>query len=291
MLTFKKQLKKGNMNSRNPASDKPHKITILGSGTSTGIPLVGCQCPVCISDNPKNKRLRTSIYLETALGKRILIDTTPDLRTQLLAHKINHVDAVIITHEHADHLHGIDDLRPLCFSRVPEKIPIHVAKPVVQTISDRFPYIFRPKQPILGGGIPLLDLLPVEEGKKEIQGEMFFFFMLPHGPGKTLGFTHGKFAYLIDCHVVPDKIVEMLRQYKLDFILIDCVRRQAHQTHLNVDKAFDYLRRIAPKRAGLIHMAHQLDHQVLLEEAKDFFDFPVFPVYDGQQINYLDGEI
>ena len=276
---------------QNQSRDKLHKVTILGSGTSTGIPLVGCRCPVCLSDNPKNKRLRTSVYLETAYGKRILVDTTPDLRVQLLTYKIHQLDAVIITHEHADHLHGIDDLRPLCFGRPPKRIPVHAAKSVVETITDRFPYIFRPRQPVIGGGIPLLDLHSMEEGKKKIQEEQFSFFMLPHGVGETMGFIHGKFAYLIDCHVVPDKVVERLRELELDFMLIDCVRRQAHQTHLNVEKAFDYIKRISPKRAGLIHMAHQLDHQVLQKEAEVFFDFPVFPVYDGQKIDYLDGKI
>ena len=274
---------------QNQSRDKLHKITILGSGTSTGIPLVGCNCSVCLSNDLKNKRLRTSIYLSTLRGKQILIDTTPDLRTQLLTHKINRVDAVIITHEHADHLHGIDDLRPLCFIPPSKRIPIYTANSVAGTITDRFPYIFKPQKTVIGGGIPLLDLYPVNEGKKSIQGEEFSFFMLPHGAGKSMGFIHGKFAYLIDCHVIPDKIVEKLRKLKLDFMLIDCVRRQVHQTHLNVELAFNYIKRISPKRAGLIHMAHQLDHYKLEKEADDFFDFPVFPVYDGQQIDYLNG--
>ena len=274
------------MNIQNQARDKLHKMTILGSGTSTGIPLVGCRCHVCLSDNPKNKRLRTSIYLETACGKRILIDTTPDLRTQLLNHNIDQVDAVIITHEHADHLHGIDDLRPLCFKGPSKRIPIYLEDSIAETVANRFPYIFKSKRPVIGGGIPLLNLHPVKEGKQNILGEEFFFFMLPHGIGKTMGFIHGKFAYLIDCHVIPDKVIEKLEGLGLDFILIDCVRRQVHQTHLNVEKAFHYIKRIAPKRAGLIHMAHQLDHELLQKEAEDYFDFPVFPVYDGQQIDY-----
>ncbi|MCY4523981.1 MAG: MBL fold metallo-hydrolase, partial [Halobacteriovoraceae bacterium] len=132
----------------------------------------------------------------------------------------------------------------------------------------------------------LLDLFSIDEEEREILGENFSFFMLPHGPGKTMGFIHGKFAYLIDCHVIPKKLIERLRGLELDVLLIDCVRREAHQTHLNVEKAFFYIEKIAPKRAGLIHMAHQLDHEDLLGEAENFFDFSVFPVYDGQQLYY-----
>lgn len=270
------------------------QVTILGSGTSMGVPMVGCHCSVCRSSDPKNKRLRTSLYLQTAKrGLRILVDTTPDLRAQLLTHRIERVDAVIITHGHADHIHGIDDLRPLCFvgpsssspphPPPPRKIPLFTSKRTAESLMNRFSYIFP------GSDLSLLDLHILEEGphSQEILGESFHFFLLPHGPvGTAMGFLHGKFAYLIDCHEIPEPTLKRLREAKLDLLIIDCVRHAPppHPTHLTVEKTFSYIERIAPQRAGLIHMGHQLEHHALAEETRKAFDFPVFPVYDGLQL-------
>ena len=135
-----------------------NKIIILGSGTSTGVPTSANHWGVCDPLNKKNYRLRTSILLETKHGQNILVDTTPDLRQQCLSNAINKIDSVIITHNHADHLHGLDDVRPFCYGPPTKHIPLYTSSDGAQEIRQRFPYIFNPKQVSLGGGIPLIDL-------------------------------------------------------------------------------------------------------------------------------------
>ena len=197
-----------------------NQILVLGSGTSTGVPMVGCYCKVCTSPSSYNKRLRASILMQTATDRSILVDTTPDLRTQLLSHQIDSIDQVIITHEHADHLHGIDDLRPLCFKKPPKRIPIHAPPQLSDIMHNRFPYIFTPEKvfkdanPIYGGGIPLLDLFTMPSiqldagiSTYEVAGEEISIFGLPHGQFINLGFVHQSFAYLIDCHEIPQNIL------------------------------------------------------------------------------------
>jgi len=259
-----------------------NSITVLGSGTSTGIPMLGCKCDVCKSQDVKNKRLRSSILLQIDEVK-ILVDTTPDLRTQFLNNDIDDIDAVIITHDHADHLHGIDDLRPLCFEH---PLSIYTSKNCEKDIKTRFPYMFKEKHPD-AGSIPVISLETVELGKSfDIKGVSFEFFLLPHGPFTTLGFVQGGFAYLIDCSDIPPSTLQLLKEKNLELLIIDCVQRPPHKTHLNVDKAFNFIREISPKQAGLIHMGHGLEHEKLAKEAKDNFDFPVFPLYDKLKLNY-----
>jgi phosphoribosyl 1,2-cyclic phosphate phosphodiesterase len=257
-------------------------ITVLGSGTSTGIPMLGCKCDVCKSPHVKNKRLRSSILLQVGETK-ILVDTTPDLRTQFLDNDIDDVDAVIITHDHADHLHGIDDLRPLCFDH---PLSIYTSCNCEKDIKSRFPYMFKEKHPD-AGSIPVIDLKTVKLGERfEIKGIPFEFFLLPHGPFTTLGFIQGSFAYLIDCSDIPEDTLNLLREKNLDLLIIDCVQKQPHKTHLNLEKCFKFIEDIAPRQAGLIHMGHGLEHASLAQKAKDSFKFPVFPLYDGLKINY-----
>ncbi|MEX1100239.1 MAG: MBL fold metallo-hydrolase, partial [Bacteriovoracaceae bacterium] len=178
-----------------------NEVVALGTGTSTGIPMVGCKCSVCLSTNPKNHRFRASIALKTSSHKTIIVDVTPDLRSQLLQNKIDQCDACIITHEHADHVHGIDDLRPLSFDKE-SPIPVYTWNSCAEHLSEKFPYIFQADKlfrfkPVLGGGIPKLSLHTVGE-KALIAGEEFEFYLLPHGHTKTLSFLHKKFAYAID---------------------------------------------------------------------------------------------
>ncbi len=264
-----------------------NKLTILGTGTSVGIPQVGCSCLVCTSLDHRDQRLRTSVYLETKNGQRILVDTTPDLRTQLLENKISAIDFAIITHEHADHLHGLDDLRPLCFGPPPKEIPVFTNANTKAGIEARFPYIFFHKGPILGGGIPRLRLEAVALEKDiTLLGEDFFFFNYPHGHAETMGFVLGDLAYIVDCHSLPLHIVKFLKEKKLKFLVIDCLQRKAHSTHLTVEKCFEYVREIKPEKTGLIHISHDLSHSVLKELAMREFGESVFPLYDGQKIFY-----
>ena len=263
-------------------------VTILGSGTSTGIPMVGCACTVCTSLDHRDQRLRTSIFIQTKKGQKILIDTGPDLRTQLLRNKITNIDFAIITHEHADHLHGIDDLRPFCFGPPAREIPIFTNTSTKKNIEERYPYIFSPSsKPAVGGGIPKLNLIEVEmEKTTTINGEDFYFFSFPHGYGETMGFIHEGFAYVVDCMEIPDHLVKILRDRKIKLLIINCLQRKSHTTHLTVEKCFEYIHKIKPDQAGLIHMGHDLSHRMLSEFALKEFGKNVFPLYDEQKIFY-----
>jgi phosphoribosyl 1,2-cyclic phosphate phosphodiesterase len=265
---------------------KQNTIIALGTGTSTGIPMIGCVCSVCTSLDHRDQRLRSSLYLETKKGQQILIDTGPDLRQQFLTNKISAIDFAIITHEHADHLHGIDDLRPLCFGPPPKEIPIYTNEVTKTAIEARFPYIFNyGGKPIIGGGIPRLNLVAVElEKNVMINGEEFFFFNYPHGYGVTMGFIHDTFAYVVDCYELPEHLIKILKEKKLKLLIIDCLQRKPHATHLTVEKCFDYINQIKPERAGLIHMGHDLSHKNLESMARKEFGESVFPLYDQQKL-------
>ncbi|MGZ3789853.1 MAG: MBL fold metallo-hydrolase [Bacteriovorax sp.] len=272
-------------------SNNQNTMIALGTGTSTGIPMIGCRCLVCTSKDHRDKRLRTSIYIETARGKKILVDTTPDLRTQLLREQISEIDFVIMTHDHADHLHGIDDLRPMTFGSPSREIPLYSNRVTKENIEERFKYIFSKtdllKYPILGGGIPRLSLNEVELEKNIlIQGEQFFFFNYPHGHGITMGFVHEQMAYIVDCMEIPEHILKVLENKKLKLLVLDCLKRGAHSTHLTVDKSFDYIRRINPERCGLIHMGHDLSHRELMRLSSAEFGKKVFPLYDQLKMIY-----
>ncbi len=277
---------------------KKNKILILGSGTSTGIPMINCQCDVCNSKNKKNQRLRTSIYMTTVNQTNVLIDTSTDLRYQSIKNKLSRIDAVLITHSHADHIHGIDDLRQFCFSQEKNKIPIYASSETAIFLKDRFPYIFKKekiffnKKPILGGDIPNLSLKILNTKKTKLHQQFiahnkFKFCLLPHThTEETLGIIHSKFAYLPDCHDIPPPIVKALRAMKLDLLIIDCLQTKPHRTHLSVDQCFNFIQQIRPAQAGLIHMNHQLDHKYLEKISKKTFSYPVGPCFDGQEFYY-----
>ena len=267
-------------------------ITVLGTGTSTGVPTLGCRCPVCVSTNPKNKRFRTSIYIETTGGKKILVDTTPDLRSQLLINQISQVDATIITHDHADHVNGIDDLRPFCFLEN-KSIPIYTTRPYMDHLTTRFPYIFQAdklyseERPHLGGGLPKLNLCEIVPSQKSlVVGEEFQFFTVPHGYGETVCFIHQKFGYIIDCHEIPDAVINEFKKAKLDILIIDCLKKAAHKTHLSLTQSEHYLAQIDAKFTGLIHMAHNFDHEQLSLEMKQKYGEKVSPLFDTEKLEY-----
>lgn len=266
-------------------------VTILGSGTSTGIPMLGCNCAVCTSPNPFNTRLRTSFLLTTKSNKKILIDTTPDFRTQALRAKISHIDFCILTHEHADHVHGIDDLRPFCFSSEDKSINIYTHEECAKNLTTRFDYIFDDQyfnqaKPILGGGIPRLQLNTISNflTPVTIQDEVFHFFLLPHGHGKTMGFTYEKLAIVIDCHEVPEEVLAFLKAQNLEVLIIDCVKEGHHSTHLSLDKSFSYSKTIGAKHTYFIHMSHHLEHEYLQKKCEEISEVSCSPAYDTMHI-------
>lgn len=267
-----------------------NKITILGSGISTGVPILGCNCHVCQSNDMRNKRLRTSALLTTARGKKILIDTSPDLRTQLLPLGIDHLDAVIITHDHADHTHGMDELRPLTFRRK-DPLMVFASHETAQSLTEKFPYIFNRRKafaekPIIGGGIPLLDLMVLGEEERLIEAESMRFRFLSHGYVKTLLVQHEKMAYIVDCQEVPETILEELRKLELEVLVIDCLRPDPHETHLHLDLSLEYIERIKPKLALLTHLGHEWDYVELLKELHRRGAKNVIPALDGQSFLY-----
>ena len=267
-----------------------NKITILGSGTSTGVPILGCKCQVCQSNDIRNKRFRTSAVLELPNNKKILIDASPDLRTQLLLNKIDRLDAVIITHDHADHTHGMDDLRPFGL-KSKQALPVYSTQQAAHDLKRKFPYIFDRQQyfsnkVILGGGIPLLDQFPIEEGMVNILDHEFEFFFMPHGHEETIGIRHGKLAYVVDCREIPKNITDRLSNAELEIMVIDCLRPTPHQTHLHLDLALDYIQKIRPKMAVLTHMGHEWDYLELTEELRRRGVKNTFPATDGASFLY-----
>lgn len=267
-----------------------NKITILGSGTSTGVPILGCNCQVCQSNDVRNKRLRTSALLQFPSEKNLLIDASPDLRTQLLNKKIEQVHGVIITHDHADHTHGMDDLRPYGF-KLGASLPVYTDKKTAHDLTRKFSYIFDRQtyfadKEVLGGGIPQLDMHVIHEGPQQILGEEIEFFSLPHGHDNTLAICHKKMAYITDCREIPAAVVEKLRDTKLEILLIDCLRPAPHQTHLHLELTLKYISQIKPALAVLIHMGHEWDYLALMEEIRKRGVKNTFPAIDGTEFLY-----
>lgn len=248
------------------------RVRVLGSGTSTGIPIIGCDCPVCTSDNPKNQRLRASIRVEVG-GKTFLVDCGVDFRHQMLANPTPRIDAVLITHTHADHVHGIDDLRAFCF-RQRERIPIFSSENFLDDISVRFAYAFNPPQ--AGGGVPLLDLREIEAGQVfETGGVHVLPIQIMHGILPILGFRFGKFAYMTDCSGIPDETIELLDG--VETIIISALRDEPHPTHFGFGQALEMSERLGVKNAYFIHFTHSVEHESKQAELPDWAHL----TYDG----------
>lgn len=248
-------------------------ISILGSGTSTGIPVVGCDCSVCRSSEPRNQRTRCSILLHFE-GHNILIDTSTDLRQQALREDIRHIDAVLFTHCHADHVHGIDDLRVFSL-RSREAIPIYGDKETLRRISHLFDYIFSDELP--SGYVPRLDPFEVD-GPFELFGLTIEPIPLLHGELEVLGYRCGPAAYLTDCNAIPDSSMPLLQDLQL--LVIDGLRFRPHPTHFNIPQATAMAQRIGADRTLLTHLSHDVDH---VQHAKDLPAGIEF-AYDGQRI-------
>ena len=231
------------------------KITFLGTGTSSGVPMIGCTCSVCRSTDPRDRRLRTSIHVDVRGRASILVDTSPDLRQQVLAHGIARLDAVLFTHSHADHILGLDDIRRFNFIQE-APIPCYATPSAWETIRQMFSYAFDgvPRQ---GGGIPKIDAHDID-GPFTIAGVRVVPVPLWHGRLPIVGFRFGSFAYLTDCSAIPDDSWSLVAG--VDTLVIDALRDRKHSTHFTVAEALDAVARIAPRRAYLTHMAHDLGH-------------------------------
>lgn len=229
-------------------------LTVLGSGTSMGVPTIGCDCAVCHSPDPHDRRTRPSIMVEYD-GRLILIDTTPDFREQAIREGIDHVDAVLYTHTHADHILGIDDLRPLSFHR-PGKIPLYARPEAAEFLRTMFRYIFDADYKF--GGIARVELKPID-GAIELFGARFEPVAVIHGETEIYGFRFGSAAYLTDFSDVPDSSLKRLQN--LDILFLDALRHKPHPTHSTVENSLRIVDELRPQRAFFTHICHDLPHE------------------------------
>jgi phosphoribosyl 1,2-cyclic phosphate phosphodiesterase len=235
-------------------------LTVLGSGTSMGVPTIGCDCAVCRSLDPRDRRTRPSVMIGYRdphdHARYVLIDTTPDFREQALREKITQLDAVLYTHTHADHILGIDDLRPLTYRHKPGKLPLYATPRNCEFLRNMFRYIFEPKYKF--GGLPQVELHSIE-GPVELFGARFEPLTVIHGETPILGFRFGSAAYLTDHSEVPAETLENLRG--LDILFLDALRYTPHPTHSTVEQSLKIVEAVKPKRTFFTHICHDLPHQ------------------------------
>jgi phosphoribosyl 1,2-cyclic phosphate phosphodiesterase len=229
-------------------------LTVLGSGTSMGVPTIGCDCAVCRSSDPRDRRTRPSVMISFN-GHHVLIDTTPDFREQALREKITAVDAVLYTHTHADHILGIDDLRPLSFAHKPGRLPLYADPAAAEFLRNMFRYIFDADYKF--GGLPQVELKPID-GPVELFGARFEPVTVIHGETPILAFRFGSAAYLTDHSDVPPDSLDRLRN--LDILFLDALRYKPHPTHSTVGQALRIVNEVKPKRAFFTHICHDLSH-------------------------------
>jgi phosphoribosyl 1,2-cyclic phosphate phosphodiesterase len=231
------------------------EIVFLGTGTSHGVPMIGCDCVVCRSDDPKDNRLRPSIYVIGDDGTRVLIDTTPDLRQQCLRESIIRVDAVVYTHAHADHILGFDELRRFNILSK-QSLPVYGDSATLQSLRRTFSYAFDAGAPV-GGGVPDASLMVID-GPFEVGKLRFQPLTVMHGTRPVLGFRIGRFAYLTDCNAVPDETMAQLGG--LDVLVLDALRQRPHPTHFSLKEAVAVATKIGARSTYFTHMCHDLGH-------------------------------
>lgn len=255
------------------------KLTFLGTGTSFGVPQVGCTCAVCASADPHDKRLRSAAFIETDTGERLLIDTPPELRLQLLAARIDDVDAVLYTHEHADHLHGIDDIRAFTIKhRGP--LPLYGGPETLRTIRTRFPYILEdPASLIPGTSKPNGRNVVVTPGVAFSVGATEILpLAVPHGNTENIAYRIGALGFVTDAKAIPDDVAQALQG--VDTLVLNALWWRPHPTHLSVPEAIAAAERIGARITYLTHLTHDNFHAALER------DLPasVRPAYDGLTI-------
>jgi phosphoribosyl 1,2-cyclic phosphate phosphodiesterase len=231
-------------------------LTVLGSGTSMGVPTVGCDCDVCRSKDPHDRRTRPSIMIEWD-GHRVLIDTTPDFREQALREGIDRVDAVLYTHGHADHILGLDDLRPLTFPRITggPKVPLYANRSTAAVLNQVFKYVFDANYKF--GGLAQVELIETDL-PVDLFGVTFTPITVIHGETPIIGYRFGSAAYLTDFSEIPPASMEQLQD--LDILFLDALRHKPHPTHSTVEHSLGIVESLKPKRAFFTHISHDLPH-------------------------------
>lgn len=258
------------------------RVTILGCGASSGVPVIGCDCAVCTSENPKNRRSRVSILVEYASGTKVLVDTSPDLREQSLCNNINSIDAIIYTHAHADHTHGIDDVRPFNIGRNAE-IDAYGTAETLAELQQRFGYVWQPYE----GGYWTRAALKahVAEAGADIvlaSGEVIQTFAQTHGKGETLGLRFGGLVYSTDVNAFDEAAQSKLQN--MDIWIVDCLRDGFAGSHANLEMAVAWSQQFKPKQTYLTHMNHELDYDVLMAKLPKNIE----PAFDGLSVTLPD---
>lgn len=255
------------------------RIVILGSGTSFGLPQIGCNCRVCKSSDPRDARTRSAAVVEEA-ESRVLIDTPPELRLQLLSAGIETVDAVFYTHDHADHVHGIDDLRPISMRH--GTLPVYGRPEVLSGLRQRFPYIFDESiVPPRGTSKPQLAPFPIASGQAIPVGDLSVIPLdLSHGNACILGYRIGELAYLTDVKTVPPDTVELLSGLKV--LVVSALLDRSHPTHFSIDEAVEFAQSVGAERTYLTHLTHRHTHAEFLERLPPGIE----PAYDGLDLAF-----
>lgn len=231
------------------------RVTFLGTGTSHGVPMIGCDCATCTSRDPRDQRLRPSLLVEVPSGGQLLVDASPDLRAQALRHDVRRVDGILFTHAHADHVMGLDETRR--FSAIQgSAIPCYGSPDTIDEIRRVFAYAFRDGHE--GGGVPRLELVGVR-GPFEAGGWPIVPVPILHGALPIYGYRIGRLAYLTDCSEIPDASWPLLEG--VGTLVVDALRQRPHPTHFNVEQALAAIARVGPARALLTHISHDLGHE------------------------------
>lgn len=246
------------------------QVTFLGTGTSLGVPIIGCDCEVCNSSDPRDARLRSSVFLQLEKLK-ILIDIGPDFRQQMLANQLDDIDFILLTHEHNDHVAGLDDIRAINFLKK-KNIPVYGLERTLASIKKRFDYIFANKS---YPGIPQIELHPILPGENIINDLTIEAIPVMHGKMPVLAFGIKDFMYITDANFIDAKHFPKLKNYNI--VVLNALRKSEHYSHFSLDQAISFLEMLEPKQAYLTHMSHQLGlhEQLTLELPQN-----ILPAYD-----------
>lgn len=248
------------------------RVTILGTGTSQGVPVIGCDCEVCLSDDPRDDRLRTSVLIEID-GTNILIDTSPDLRQQMLRYQVSHIDAILYTHEHNDHVIGFDDIRPFNFKQKMD-LPFYGMPRVLDDIKDRFKYVFG-DSPYPGAPRATLhylrDAMPFD-----VMGVGLIPIEVMHGGLPIFGYRVGDFTFITDASYINEDNIEKIKGTKV--LIINALRKEKHPSHFKLSEALDVIAKVAPDQAYITHVGHTMG---LTKSWEKEIPENVFPAFDG----------